>query len=366
VTKGFWSSAVFVVPLVAIWLVPVIAAVILIPTAGSSEAAALRSRQPTTVRVGSQLNAAKQEVNIVVSTTADIAVTASASGLVTAVSIAPGDRIASGTRLVSVDDVPILAYLAPAPLYRDLSTGDRGPDVRNVQQFLAKAGFAPGRTDGVFSTSTFQAVKRFEKAHGLQLDGVIHRDELAWAPPGLTAVGSVAVQVGERASEGTKLFAGSVVADSVEFQPSEGSGQSLSSLSSGKIRISVGSANVTVASLNPTTSERAALMAFLAKQATGQSLTAKSQGNKITYSGAVLSVADPQKLATAPSAAIYSGSIESCVFVVEGSHARAVVVSNPQLVPGSLDTVQISSSLAGKRVFEYPDALGSQVRSQCA
>ncbi len=51
----------------------------------------------------------------------------------------------------------------------------RGPDVFKVQNELHKLGhaFNPGKRDGVYGTATAAAVRRFQRAYGLQVDGIV-------------------------------------------------------------------------------------------------------------------------------------------------------------------------------------------------
>ena len=51
----------------------------------------------------------------------------------------------------------------------------KGPIVKAIQRALADAGCKPGPIDGVFGTSTDAAVRRYQKAHGLTVDGVVGR-----------------------------------------------------------------------------------------------------------------------------------------------------------------------------------------------
>ena len=48
-----------------------------------------------------------------------------------------------------------------------------GPIVKAIQEALADAGCKPGPIDGVFGTSTDAAVRRYQRAHGLTVDGVV-------------------------------------------------------------------------------------------------------------------------------------------------------------------------------------------------
>ena len=54
-----------------------------------------------------------------------------------------------------------------------LSIGSRGASVRELQQTLRNAGFNPGSVDGSFGTRTAAAVRDFQRARGLEVDGKV-------------------------------------------------------------------------------------------------------------------------------------------------------------------------------------------------
>lgn len=54
-----------------------------------------------------------------------------------------------------------------------LRRGDRGKDVRKLQELLKKFGHSPGSIDGIFGPKTEAAVKSLQKAYGLAVDGVV-------------------------------------------------------------------------------------------------------------------------------------------------------------------------------------------------
>ncbi|MBX7096221.1 MAG: peptidoglycan-binding protein [Myxococcaceae bacterium] len=58
-------------------------------------------------------------------------------------------------------------------------TGSRGPEVSELQQKLADAGFDPGPVDGQFGPMTRAAVRAFQEANGLTVDGIV--GPLTWA-----------------------------------------------------------------------------------------------------------------------------------------------------------------------------------------
>ncbi len=55
---------------------------------------------------------------------------------------------------------------------RTLRKGMRGDDVKSLQQALTAAGFDTKGSDGVFGSNTETAVRNFQRAKGLTVDGV--------------------------------------------------------------------------------------------------------------------------------------------------------------------------------------------------
>ncbi|NPV71319.1 MAG: hypothetical protein HPY55_11855 [Firmicutes bacterium] len=71
-----------------------------------------------------------------------------------------------------------------------LCYGSSGKDVRELQRLLKSIGFDPGSADGVFGEDTERAVRSFQKASGLAVDGIVGPDTargLADAEKRLTA-----------------------------------------------------------------------------------------------------------------------------------------------------------------------------------
>lgn len=60
-----------------------------------------------------------------------------------------------------------------------LQLGDRGSEVRRLQEKLRREGFDPGSIDGIFGRQTQVAVRRFQRANDLYPDGVAGRETLA-------------------------------------------------------------------------------------------------------------------------------------------------------------------------------------------
>lgn len=54
-----------------------------------------------------------------------------------------------------------------------LKEGSRGDEVKELQQRLNELGYSCGSADGIFGSKTEQAVKAFQKDHGLVADGIV-------------------------------------------------------------------------------------------------------------------------------------------------------------------------------------------------
>jgi peptidoglycan hydrolase-like protein with peptidoglycan-binding domain len=106
----------------------------------------------------------------------------SASGTVTTVDVIPGREVAVGDRLYSVDLRPVIAAAGAVPSFRDLSSGAKGRDVRQLQQFLRQEGFYAGPLSGSFSRATNHGVRRWQKALGEPADGTVRSGDLLFLP----------------------------------------------------------------------------------------------------------------------------------------------------------------------------------------
>lgn len=66
-----------------------------------------------------------------------------------------------------------------ADISRTLRLGDRGEDVAILQRRLNELKFNCGKADGIFGPATYAAVKAFQKANGLVVDGIVGKNTLA-------------------------------------------------------------------------------------------------------------------------------------------------------------------------------------------
>lgn len=115
-------------------------------------------------------------------------------------------------------DLPAPAPASARPIVLGTTATARGPEVLAWQRWLERAGFAPGRPDGVFGPATKAATVAFQKAAGLTATGTVdlstHAEAEVWkatpspaVPP--TAAGFVAALLeAARADVGARETAG--------------------------------------------------------------------------------------------------------------------------------------------------------------
>jgi peptidoglycan hydrolase-like protein with peptidoglycan-binding domain len=107
-----------------------------------------------------------------------------APGTVTASWCTPGAELTSGAPLLEVDGTAVMALATRTPMWRDLSAGQRGDDVRAVQDELARLGFA-GSESGRVDRATVAALRAFTQAHGITLargGPLLPRASVVWLP----------------------------------------------------------------------------------------------------------------------------------------------------------------------------------------
>jgi len=73
--------------------------------------------------------------------------------------VAAGDTISNGEQLAELDGEPLFALTGTVPAWRDLTPGESGPDVTELQKALASLGYYDnGDTAGYFGSATEYAV----------------------------------------------------------------------------------------------------------------------------------------------------------------------------------------------------------------
>jgi peptidoglycan hydrolase-like protein with peptidoglycan-binding domain len=121
-----------------------------------------------------------------------------------------GAVIGRGGTLLSVDNQPVQLFYGPKPAWRDLSVGvDDGPDIRQLERNLAALGYDPDHqmtVDNHFTAATAAAVKRWQKARGLDQTGTFTTTMPAVFLPWAVRVNTLSGSVGGRAAPGGPIY----------------------------------------------------------------------------------------------------------------------------------------------------------------
>ncbi len=99
--------------------------------------------------------------------------------------VTPGPDTLATTEVptITVAGVPVVVTATPVPQptitpntsYKNLSQGDRGDNVKKLQERLIELGYLTGKADGAYGGQTRRAVLRFQYYNGLNQDGVAGR-----------------------------------------------------------------------------------------------------------------------------------------------------------------------------------------------
>ncbi|MDH6182237.1 hypothetical protein M2152_002419 [Microbacteriaceae bacterium SG_E_30_P1] len=122
------------------------------------------------------------------------------SGVVTALPRA-GDEIAVGHRVYEVDGLPVIAVRGDRPFWRTLAQGiPDGADVRQLEEFLAAAGFGEDLTvDEEFTRVTEERVKDWQESIGVEETGVIAFGDLVAVASDSIRIDKVTATLGDSA-----------------------------------------------------------------------------------------------------------------------------------------------------------------------
>ena len=81
--------------------------------------------------------------------------------------VAAGKTISNGEQLAEIDGEPLFALAGRVPAWRDITPGESGPDVAELQKALAALGYyQDGDTPGLFGTATQDAVSLYDEHLG--------------------------------------------------------------------------------------------------------------------------------------------------------------------------------------------------------
>lgn len=103
-------------------------------------------------------------------------------GTVTSIDAASGSQVEAGAVLLTVDLRPTVLAVGSVPSFRDLGRSAEGPDVAQLQAFLASQGKFSGTSNGTFGAETEAAVKSWQRDIGVPDDGFVRAADLVYVP----------------------------------------------------------------------------------------------------------------------------------------------------------------------------------------
>jgi peptidoglycan hydrolase-like protein with peptidoglycan-binding domain len=130
-----------------------------------------------------------------------------------------GDTIGCGDVFYRVDDHPVLLLCGTVPAYRHLYTGDKGNDVRQLNQNLHKLGYDAGANiepdDIYFTSKTAKALEVLQYDKGFDVTGELNIDDAVFLPEPVR-VAKVTGELGASAQPSVQVL--SATSDTLEVQ----------------------------------------------------------------------------------------------------------------------------------------------------
>jgi peptidoglycan hydrolase-like protein with peptidoglycan-binding domain len=135
---------------------------------------------------------------------------------------AQGTVLERGASVYQVDAKPVPLFYAEIPLYRDLAAGlTDGPDVQVVEENLKALGYGGfGTPDRKFTTATANAIKKWQKALGLEQTGVLGMGDVV-ITRGPVRVATVTAELGEQGTGALLTYTSTERAVTVELTASQ-------------------------------------------------------------------------------------------------------------------------------------------------
>ena len=162
---------------------------------------------PSTVRVVRTTLTARQQVAGTLGYGEADAMTSMSAGVLTW-RPAQGAVVRRGEALWSVDGHAVRLLYGAQPMYRTITWGIRGRDVRQLEANLRALGEDPDRDmtiDGRFDEGTYDAIVRFQRRHGLEVSGQLTADAVHFAPSAVRVAATHAA-LGATLAPGTPIL----------------------------------------------------------------------------------------------------------------------------------------------------------------
>ncbi|WP_186008807.1 peptidoglycan-binding protein [Cellulosimicrobium cellulans] len=352
------------VPLVALWAVPVVAVAVAFPLVDAAEERSVAVPAPTVVEVGARSDDGRTAVEVATVRAEAPEVRAPAGGVVTA--LAEPGPVEPGAALFALDGVDVLAYRG-LPLWRDLRPGDRGADVRALGDYLVSLGYLDA--DGVddrFGPGVRDAVRALQERLGVPRDGEFRLSYVVRVDDAVPSVAGPLVVLGDRVEPGDAVLEGSQPVEALTVAPiAEGGG--LGRLAREPVVLRLGEVEVPMSSAAPQGAELDGVVAALEEAVAAGTLerVVDEATATVRYRGAILALQDPAERGAVPSTAVrvdHDGT--TCVLLSDGSTVAAQPRRLEVAEPGNeLATVLVDADLVGSRVLR--DATQATGTSGC-
>ncbi len=285
--------------------------------------------RPLIGAVGSAERDDRVNATVKVVTAESFAVTTQSAGVITALGIAPGAALVDGQAALEVNGLPVTAYVAPAPLYRDIARGLEGKDVATAQRLLRTLGYL-ATVDGKAGPLTAKAITRFNKDHGRSANGeVLWLDSLLWVPADSGPPVKVSVRVGTTLSPGNELYTTSVGYDTLSVDAKAADTDRVLTVGQMSVTLPAGATSVT------DSADIAVIGAVL---------------NDVTSRSAFLALSTPRVVGTIPASALVTDPTGATCFFSDAEGPGTTVVATD----GSFGTVDVDPGLVGTSVLVNP------------
>lgn len=118
--------------------------------------------------------------------------------------------VSRGHPLYSVDGTPVILMYGSSPAYREMRSGDKGQDVRQLESNLQALGYDGFTVDDTYSDATARAVERWQKSLGLpksRQTGTVPLGRILFASGNLR-IGEYKTQAGSTLTPGMPVLVG--------------------------------------------------------------------------------------------------------------------------------------------------------------
>ncbi len=269
------------------------------------------------------------QVNVTPTAGPAVTIVTHRAGTLTGSSCLAGSPIRSGTTPWAVDDAPLLALATAEPLYRNLSEGSRGADVKSLQDELVRLGYSV-EADGVYGGQTGRAVSAIRQANGMGKGTTLGLSDVVWLSTPAPVMASCAAL-------GAELAVGQTLGDATPTLVAARVNPMPTALVPGARTLAVGDLTLAVDGSGAVGEQD--LLALGSLPQTALALATVGQSSPVQLSG-TLTLTDPLTTATVPASAI----------VVDGS--TACVAAGGLTIP-----VQVVSSQLGQSVIRFGEAV---------